>query len=96
VVSAQDVEKANPEPELVEVALERAGVPADRAIFVGDSVYDVEASGRAGVECIGLLSGGFGKAELEAAGAIAVYDDAAALLADLDGSPIGRLVAASR
>ena len=92
VVSAEDVEQAKPAPELVEVALERAGVPPECAIFVGDSVWDVEASRRAGVPCIGLLSGGFGKAELEAAGAIAVYDDAAALLACLDESPIGVLI----
>jgi HAD superfamily hydrolase (TIGR01509 family) len=92
IVSAEDVEKAKPAPDLVEVALARAEVPAARAIFVGDSVWDVEAAGRAGVACVGLLSGGFGKAELEAAGAIAVYDDPAALLADLDGSPIGKLL----
>jgi HAD superfamily hydrolase (TIGR01509 family) len=92
IVSAQDVEAAKPEPDLVQVALRRAGVPASRALFVGDSVWDVEAAGRAGVGCVGVLTGGFGAAELSDAGAIAVYDDCAALLAELDASPIGALL----
>lgn len=88
VTSAEDVETAKPAPDIIEVALQRAGVPADRAVMVGDAVWDVVAAQRAGVACIGLLSGGYGREELLEAGALVVYDDAADLLSQLDGSPI--------
>lgn len=88
VTSSEDAEVAKPEPDIVAVALERAGVEAARAVMVGDSVWDVEAAGRAGVRAIGLRSGGISKAELVAAGAVAVYDDPADLLANLDSSSI--------
>jgi HAD superfamily hydrolase (TIGR01509 family) len=91
VTSSEDVEVAKPEPELVYVALDRVGVQADRAVFVGDAVWDVLAATRAGVPCVGLLSGGISAAELTDAGAVAVYDDAAALLRVLDQSPLARL-----
>ena len=92
ITGADDVEEAKPEPDLVQAALDRAGVPADRAVFVGDSVWDVEAAQRAGVPCVGLLSGGTSEAELREAGAVAVYADAAALLADLDASPLAAVL----
>jgi HAD superfamily hydrolase (TIGR01509 family) len=92
ITGADDVEEAKPEPDLVQAALDRAGVPADRAVFVGDSVWDVEAAGRAGVPCVGVLSGGTSEAELRDAGAVAVYADTAALLADLDGSPLASVL----
>ncbi|RKT37019.1 HAD superfamily hydrolase (TIGR01509 family)/HAD superfamily hydrolase (TIGR01549 family) [Microbacterium sp. AG1240] len=88
VTSSEDVETAKPAPDIIEVALQRAGVPAERAVMVGDAVWDVVAAQRAGVACIGLLSGGYGREELLAAGAVVVYDDAADLLSQLDGSPI--------
>lgn len=90
VTSADDVETAKPAPDIVETALERAGVEAADAIFIGDSVWDVQAAGRAGVACIGVLSGGFSAAELRDAGAIAVYASVAELLEQLDESPLAR------
>jgi HAD superfamily hydrolase (TIGR01509 family) len=92
ITGADDVEEAKPEPDLVQAALELAGVPADRAVFVGDSVWDVEAAGRAGVVCVGVLSGGTSEAELRDAGAATVTEDAAALLRDLDATPLGALL----
>ena len=86
--NADDVDTAKPDPSIVRVALDRAGVSADRAVFVGDSVWDCIAASRAGVRTIGLLSGGTSSAELISAGAIAVYDDPAALLAELHLSPL--------
>jgi HAD superfamily hydrolase (TIGR01509 family) len=91
ITGDEDVEEARPEPELVEVALRKAGVPADRAMFVGDAVWDVVAAQRAGVRCVGLLTGGTSAAELTGAGAIAVYDDAAHLLRELGTSPLATL-----
>ena len=91
VTSAGDVEQAKPAPDIVQVALERAGVEPSAAIMVGDSVWDVRGAANAGVPCIGLLSGGTGRLELLEAGAIAVYEDAGDLLAHLDDSAIASL-----
>ncbi|MCU1583913.1 MAG: family hydrolase [Microbacteriaceae bacterium] len=91
VTSAADVGEAKPAPDVVQVALQRAGVDAENAVMVGDTVWDVEAANRAGVRCVALRSGGTGGAELSAAGAIAVYDDAADLLAHFDASPLAAL-----
>jgi phosphoglycolate phosphatase-like HAD superfamily hydrolase len=51
----------------------------------------VQAARDAGMPCVALLCGGIGRGELADAGAAAIYDDPAALLDDLDSSPIGRL-----
>jgi phosphoglycolate phosphatase-like HAD superfamily hydrolase len=88
VTTAEDVEEAKPAPDVIQVALKKAGVRADEAIMIGDAAWDAVSSEKAGVRCIGVLSGGYGAAELKDAGAIAVYDDVAALLAGLDESPI--------
>lgn len=88
--SSGDVAQSKPAPDLVQVALDKAGVPPEAAVFVGDTVWDVQACGKAGVPCIGLLSGGIGRGELLGAGAAAVYDDPAALLDGLPDSILGR------
>jgi HAD superfamily hydrolase (TIGR01509 family) len=83
---AEDVREGKPAPEPVEHALELAGVPASRAVFVGDTVWDMRAGSKAGVRCVGVLCGGIPRADLEEAGADAVYADPADLLERLDGS----------
>ncbi|WP_111509669.1 HAD family hydrolase [Mycobacterium kyogaense] len=95
VTSSADVDTAKPQPDIVEVALARAGVTAAQAVFVGDAVWDCEAARRAKVTSVGVLSGGVSRAELSEAGAAAVFEDAAELLAHLDTSPIGELAANS-
>ena len=79
--SSDDVDTAKPEPDIVNVALERAGVQASEALFVGDAVWDMVAAERAGVRSIGVRTGGFGADELTDAGATRVFDDTAAILA---------------
>jgi HAD superfamily hydrolase (TIGR01509 family) len=88
--SSADVERSKPAPDLVQVALDKARVPPDAAVFVGDTVWDVRACGEAGVSCIGLLSGGIGRAELLDAGAAEVYDGPAELLGALPRSILTR------
>jgi len=88
--SAGDVDKSKPAPDLVEVALEKAGLAPPEAMFVGDAVWDVEACQRAGVACIGVLSGGVSEAELLAAGAVRVYRDPADILNSFPASILGR------
>jgi HAD superfamily hydrolase (TIGR01549 family) len=80
--TSEDAEESKPDPELVDEALER--VRSRAACLVGDSVWDVEAAQRAGVPAYAVLAGGYGRAELEEAGAAAVYDDVAELLEHLD------------
>ena len=77
---AGDVDQSKPAPDLVQVALGKVGVAPERAVFVGDTVWDVQACQRAGVPCIGLRSGGISTAELLDAGAAAVFAGRADLL----------------
>ncbi|AKK25537.1 HAD family hydrolase [Mycobacterium sp. EPa45] len=92
ITSSEDVEQAKPRPDIVNVALEKAGVTAQQAVFIGDTVWDVEASARAGVPCIAVLSGGVSRGELETAGAAAIFDDTQDLVDNLDRSPISALL----
>jgi HAD superfamily hydrolase (TIGR01549 family) len=86
--TSSDVERTKPAPDLVAVALDKAR--GDDAALVGDSVWDVQAAARIGVPTIGVLTGGYGSAELGEAGAVAVFDDAAALCGGLDETPLAR------
>jgi HAD superfamily hydrolase (TIGR01509 family) len=91
MTSSEDVDTAKPRPDIINVALERAGVEAAHAVFVGDAVWDVEACKRADVVTIALLSGGVSKCELENAGAHQVFEDAHDLCQHLDDTPIAAL-----
>jgi HAD superfamily hydrolase (TIGR01549 family) len=73
LTTSEDVDDSKPEPDLLGVTLERMGDPGP-AVLVGDTVYDVESAKRAGMPCVALLSGGFGRAELLDAGAVLVVD----------------------
>ena len=88
VTSATQVEEAKPAPDLFCVALEEAGTDPEATVVVGDTVWDVKAAARAGLACVAVLTGGISRGELEEAGAVAVYDDVAALLDELDDSPL--------
>jgi phosphoglycolate phosphatase-like HAD superfamily hydrolase len=87
--SSDDVTEGKPSPEPVRLACELADVGSGQAVFVGDSVWDMEAAAQAGVRSVALLSGGIPRTDLEQAGADRVYRDAAELLARLDDSPFG-------
>jgi HAD superfamily hydrolase (TIGR01549 family) len=84
IVSSEDVEQSKPSPEIVQKAVEAAGVPADRCVMVGDTIFDVQAAVAAGVRAIGVLCGGISEAELRAAGAAEVYGNPSELLDALD------------
>ncbi|MEO3759366.1 HAD family hydrolase [Mycobacterium sp. B14F4] len=91
VTSSEDVDTAKPQPDIVNVALERAKVSAQHAVFVGDTVWDVEACERAGVDSIAVLSGGVSQGELEKAGAQGVFEHPLDLCQHLDDTPIAAL-----
>ncbi len=90
VTSSEDVTTAKPDPDLVLAALRLAGSAPERTVMLGDAVWDAVAAGRAGVTCVAVRSGGTGEGELRTSGAVAVYDDVAALLSELDTSPLVR------
>ncbi|MFF2785550.1 HAD family hydrolase [Streptomyces sp. NPDC058049] len=85
--SSEDVSEGKPAPEPVHHALGLADAPARDSVFVGDTVWDMQAGSRAHVACVGLLCGGIPRRDLEEAGARAVYRHPADLLAHLDNSP---------
>ncbi len=88
--SSDDVEKTKPAPDIFAIALEKiTPLTAQEVIVVGDTPYDIEAAAKCGIATIALRSGKFTDEMLRKAGAIALYDDAAALLADYEHSPIG-------
>jgi HAD superfamily hydrolase (TIGR01549 family) len=87
--SADDAEKSKPHPDIFEAALAALGdVQPSEAIVVGDTPYDAEAAGKAGLKTIGFLSGGFPEEDLRAAGCARIYRDAAELLSNYDTSPL--------
>jgi HAD superfamily hydrolase (TIGR01509 family) len=90
VTTKGDADSSKPDPDIVQSALDKAELQPADAVFVGDTVWDVQAAGRAGVATIGFRSGGVSEGELRDAGAVAVYDDAAHLLAELDSSLLRR------
>ena len=91
VITADDVETSKPEPDVLQVAVERAGIDPARCLLIGDSRWDIEAATRAGVGCVALECGGTSRDELERAGALVVHRDAGDLLACWRSSPLGDL-----
>jgi HAD superfamily hydrolase (TIGR01509 family) len=89
--TSSDADSSKPEPDIVQAALDATGRRAQDCIFVGDSVWDVEAARRAGMDCVCVLTGGIPKADLLDAGAIAIYDSVAHLLESFADSPLGAL-----
>jgi HAD superfamily hydrolase (TIGR01509 family) len=84
VVTRDQVNYAKPDPDLFVEAARRLGTTAQGSYVIGDSIWDMIAAARCGALGIGLLSGGYGREELERAGALRVYDDPADLLIHLD------------
>jgi len=84
--TAADVEATKPAPDLVRAAVEQAG--GGDAVMIGDTTWDCEAAGRAGVPAIAVLTGGFAEQELVDAGAVAVFESIADLRGRLGETPL--------
>lgn len=84
--SSDDAENSKPDPDIIHAALDGSGFSAEEAVMIGDTPYDIEAAKKAGVPVIALRCGGWDDEGL--AGAIAIYDDPADLLAHYDDSPL--------
>jgi len=84
--TADDVDAAKPEPDVIRGAVDKLGVDCSRAVLIGDTPYDIQAARAAGVDTIGFTSGGFSQESL--AGAIAVFEGPADLVASWARSPL--------
>ena len=84
VITRNLVRHAKPDPDLFLAAAEKLDVEISDSVVVGDSIWDLLAARRARALGVGLLSGGYGREELERAGAYRVYNDPADLLRHLD------------
>ena len=83
--SKDDVARSKPHPDIFASALAKLGRPSAREVLVvGDTPYDAEAAGKAGLRTTGVLCGGFPEQELRAAGCVEIYRDPADLLARYD------------
>jgi HAD superfamily hydrolase (TIGR01549 family) len=80
IVTGDHVAQAKPDPDVFLEAASRLGVALGDCVVVGDSVWDLLAAGRSKALGVGLLSGGYGGAELIQAGAYRVYENPADLL----------------
>src|SRR5262249_51086808 len=58
IVSAEDVHRGKPDPEVYVTAASRVGVPPERCIVVEDAVAGVEGARRAGMRSIGVSRDG--------------------------------------
>ena len=80
--SKDDAEESKPDPDIVRAALKRSGARPETTIMIGDTPYDIEAAGRAGVQTIALRCGGhWSDAALR--DATHIFDDPAELLVHL-------------
>lgn len=82
--TSADAEQSKPSPDIVEAALNKSQLSPDRAIMLGDTPYDIESAGKAGVGVIAFRCGGFSDEQLS--NAVAIYDDPADLLQHYDQS----------
>ena len=87
VTTGEDVDRAKPDPTIVGIALDRAGVDAADAIMVGDATWDAISATKLGIRSIAVRTGGIGDEELWAAGFSDIVDDAAAVRKLLDRLP---------
>lgn len=87
--TSDDVENTKPAPDIFATALKKlAPLSPSEVLVVGDTPYDIEAAAKCGIGAVGVRSGKFSDETLSAAGALALYDDVAALLADFENSPL--------
>jgi HAD superfamily hydrolase (TIGR01509 family) len=86
--SAKDAKHSKPSPDIMHAALERLGYPPEHVMMLGDTPYDIESAAKVHVGTIAFRSGGWKDRDL--AGAVAIYNDTAELLAHYDTSPLAR------
>jgi beta-phosphoglucomutase-like phosphatase (HAD superfamily) len=87
--SADDAERSKPHPDIFKATLKKLGLSPKQVLALGNTPYDTEAAGKAGIWAVGVTTGGWSKRskkELLAAGCIEVYTDVADLLEHFERS----------
>jgi HAD superfamily hydrolase (TIGR01549 family) len=84
--SSDDVEESKPAPDIFEIVLKKLELEGADAVAIGDTPYDAEAAGKAGIATIGVLCGGFSEHSLRQAGCVEVYPGPGALFASFSNS----------
>lgn len=88
--TADDADRAKPHPDIFAAAIKRLGLEPEECVALGDTPYDAESAGKAGIRTIGVMTGGWSREELFAAGCVEVYASAAELLERFDDSVLVR------
>lgn len=70
--SKKDAKHSKPDPDIIDAAKDKSGLPPDKLVMIGDTPYDIEAASRAGIRCIAFRSGGWPDDKLT--GAAQIYD----------------------
>jgi pyrophosphatase PpaX len=83
LVAMEDTNTHKPDPEPLLLALQRLGVRATECVYIGDAVVDVLAARAAGMASIAVTWGAGDRADLLAAGPLAVVDTMEQLRAQL-------------
>ncbi len=74
IVGDEDVSQNKPHPEMLFYALTRMGLPKEEAVFVGDSLIDVQTGQNAGMRVLVVPTGVTGKEDLEKARPTAILN----------------------
>jgi HAD superfamily hydrolase (TIGR01509 family) len=90
--TADDIEKAKPDPEVFIRAMEVGSIDPLRALAIGDSIWDIRAAKDAGIGCVAVESGGYSEHELAEAGALHVYRDIKEIRDQFKTSPLALLL----
>lgn len=88
--SADDADRAKPHPDIFAATLHKLGIKPDHALALGDTPYDAEAAGKAGVWTVGVTTGGWSEQDLLAAGCVEVWKDVCDLLHNFERSAFVR------
>ena len=83
-ISGDEAGRSKPAPDIFLEAIDKFQLSRNATLVVGDTRWDVAAAARAGLQTIGVTCGGSDPNILRAAGAVAVYQDPADLLANYD------------
>jgi len=88
--SASDADRAKPHPDIFQATLDKLHVNAEHALALGDTPYDAEAAGKAGVWTVGVTTGGWSEKELLNAGCVEVWKNVCDLLENFERSAFMR------
>lgn len=88
--TADDAKQAKPHPDIFAAVIKKLGLSPEECLALGDTPYDAESAGKAGIRTIGVMTGGWSREDLLHAGCVEVYESAGDLLAHMEGSALLR------